>query len=491
MDINEVQKHLQSVISAGKVLSGEDEIASYNVVNPIIEDGNTPFCVVRPHNLEELQNVLKKANELSLNLTIVSSTGRHIRGGFLGNKENIIIDLSSWKKIDWIDRRNRVCMITPGVTYEELLKELKPHGLSIPLPLAPRSSKSVVAAVMDREPTTWPNKQWDIGDPVASTEFLFGSGELFRTGAAGGPGSLDKQREVGGAQKCPTGPSQTDFHRVVQGAQGTMGIVTWITMRAELIPSIQKPFLIGHDSLEKIIPFVYEVQRPWLGEHSFILSRSAAAMLMCAQDTESIDSVIESLPEYICLQNIAGFERLPKARIKYQELDIGDIALKYELSMEETAGKVNAAELLNKATSPCGDIDWRHALTGQCLSLFFLTTLDLTPKFVDLFNNLVRENDIDGKYIGVYIQPVVQNHACHVEFMVPYDQLNDSTVDKMKRFEKEAVTRLAEAGAFFSRPYGAANDVSFQQNPLAHDVLKKIKSIFDPNKVLNNGKWNL
>src|SRR5512139_1617120 len=129
--------------------------------------------------------------------------------------------------------------------------------MTIPMPLSPRAGKSVLAAVMDREPGTWANKQWDSGDPVGSTEFFFGSGERFRTGAAGGPGSLEQQRRSGGAQKHAAGPSQTDFHRVVQGSQGTMGLVTWVTLRAEILPTVQETYLVGAGRLEELIDYVY------------------------------------------------------------------------------------------------------------------------------------------------------------------------------------------------------------------------------------------
>ena len=76
-------------------------------------------------------------------------------------------------------------------------------------------------------------------DPVACTEFIYGTGELFRSGAAGGPGTLEEQRKSKGAQKMPMGPGQTDFQRVLIGAQGSMGIMTWISLRTELLPSIE------------------------------------------------------------------------------------------------------------------------------------------------------------------------------------------------------------------------------------------------------------
>jgi hypothetical protein len=441
--------------------------------------------------VDELEELLRLANKSGLNLTVGSSTGNHSKGGFAATKENILIDLSLWKRIPWIDRRNRVCLIEPGVTYGELLQALQPHGMTVPMPLSPRSGKSVIASVMDREPTLWPNRQWDISDPVASTEFIFGNGDLFRTGAAGGPGTLEQQRAVGGAQKSPLGPSQTDFHRIIQGSQGTMGVITWITMRAELRPTIEQPFLIGADSLLELIPFIYEVQRQWLGEHSFVLNRTAAAMLMSAQGGGGFEDIRSSLPRYVCLQNIAGFERMPRQRVEYQRKDIESIANKNKLSMTTFQGKIAAKALLDIATRPCGEIDWRHRLRGHCLSLFFLTTLDRAPGLVDTFMDLAGNHGIEKESIGLYIQPVVQNHACHVELMCPFEPGVPSDVELMRRLEKESVMRLAVAGAFFSRPYGSAGDVVFRQNPLSYEVLKKVKGIFDPNRVLNNGKWGL
>jgi FAD/FMN-containing dehydrogenase len=488
---SELGERIRSVLREGTLSSDPRDITAFQISNPLIDSAINPSFIVRPAKVDELQELLRLANESGLNLTVASSTGNHSKGGVAATKENILIDLSPWKRIPWIDRRNRVCLIEPGVTYGELLQTLEPHGMTVPMPLSPRSGKSIIASVMDREPTSWPNRQWDISDPVASTEFIFGNGEIFRTGAAGGPGTLEQQRAVGGAQKSPLGPSQTDFHRVIQGSQGTMGIVTWITVRAELRPTIEQPFLLGADSLLELTPFIYDVQQQWLGEHSFVLNRSAAAMLMSAQNKADFEDIRSSLPRYICLQNIAGFERMPKKRVEYQRKDIEYIASKNKLSMATSQGKIAAKALLDIATHPCGEIDWRHRLKGNCLSLFFVTTLDRAPGLIDTFMELTGKHAIEKESIGLYIQPVVQNHACHVELMCPFNPELESDVELMRKLEKESVVKLAGAGAFFSRPYGSAGEVVFKQNPLNYEVLKKVKAIFDPNRVLNNGKWGL
>ncbi len=490
MELKDIVKSFSAVLSPEDVSGDKKCLDAFTTDNPLLKNGVAPACVVRPADVDALTALVAKANETGANLTVSSSQGPHFRGGISGTEENVLIDLSSWDKVEWINRRNRVVQIQSGVTYPKLLETLKSHGMTVSMPLSPRSTKSVVASVMDREPTTWANRQWDISDPVASTEFIFPGGELFRTGAAGGPGTLEEQRASGGAQKCSLGPSQTDFHRVVSSAQGSMGVVTWITMRCELLPTIQKPFVLGSDDLDQMADFVYEVQRPWLGEHSFVLNRTALAMLL-GEDRVKSDDVLDALPGFICLQNIAGFERLPEERVHYQENDIRTIATKHDLKFETTIGGITALELQGTATTPCGDTDWRFGAKGHCLSIIFLTTLDCVSKLNSVFMAEANKKGVEEKDVGIYIQPVVQNHAAHVEYMIPFDPEDKSAAEALIDLEAKAVRALADAKAFFSRPYGTAGDVVFTQNPMNYEVLKKVKAIFDPNRVMNRGKWGL
>ncbi len=487
----EISQQLGAIVSEGRISRDPDEIRASLTQNPLVDAGAAPSHIVRPRDQKELTEIVELSNSRGLNLTITSSTGRHTRGGIAAHRDNILIDLASWKRIEHIDRRNRVSLIQPGVTYGELAQAVKDHGMVIPMPLGPRSGKSVVASVTDREPSTWPNKQWDWGDPVGSTEVIFGNASAFRTGSAGGPGTLEAQRSAGGAQKFSGGPSQTDLFRVVQGSQGTMGVITWITVRTEILPTVQRPLLIGVENLDALIPFVYEVQRPGLGEHIVILSRRALGMLMAGSDAGAPGDVSSSLPPYICLLNIAGFERFPKQRVRYQERDIREISARHGLSPVSALGAVSAEALLGVSTQPCGELDWRHGLQGDCLSIFFLTTLDRTPSLMKIFLDSAKRHGLTADGIGVYIQPVVQNHSCHVELMVPFDRDANGEADRMRTLEIEAVARLVGAGAFFSRPYGASQNVVFRQHPVHYELLKKVKDIFDPGRVLNNGKWGL
>jgi len=168
------------------------------------------------------------------------------------------------------------------------------------------------------------------------------------------------------------------------------------------------------------------------------------------------------LPGFVCLQNIAGFERLPRERLAYHKHDIECIAHQSNLRLEPQIGRLDAAELLNKATHPCGETDWRDALLGGCLSIFFQSTLDRMPALLKALLKqqlgLYRESEI-----GVYIQPMVQNHVSHMELMIPYNPGSLEQVDRLRQLERQATIHLIDSGAFFSRPYGSAAELVWRK----------------------------
>src|SRR5208283_2510166 len=99
-----------------------------------------PRCVIKPANAGEVQEAVRWANETSTPLVPVSSGPPHSRGDTVpGAPGAVVIDLSRMNRIIRIDRRNRIAMVEPGVTFGELQSALAASGLCAYLPLGPRS----------------------------------------------------------------------------------------------------------------------------------------------------------------------------------------------------------------------------------------------------------------------------------------------------------------------------------------------------------------
>ena len=138
--------------------------------------------------------------------------------------------------------------------------------------------------MLSREPVIMPHYQWDIADPIGSTEVIFGTGDMFRTGAAAGPGTIEEQRKAGGAAEGGRRPVGHVAASSLPGPQGTMGIVTWASARCELVPEIEQPYFIGSGDVAKLLEAAHWLIRLRLGNELLILNGADVAALMSQSD---------------------------------------------------------------------------------------------------------------------------------------------------------------------------------------------------------------
>ncbi|HJW29770.1 MAG TPA: FAD-linked oxidase C-terminal domain-containing protein, partial [Saprospiraceae bacterium] len=110
---------------------------------------------------------------------------------------------------------------------------------------------------------------------------------------------------------------------------------------------------------------------------------------------------------------------------------------------------------------------------------------------VSSYIRILKETALKGRYqgeIGGYIQPMVQGRGCHCEFNLPCDQSDSKELAEVQRFFMDASKTFMANGAFFSRPYGPWADPAYGRFTEGVIALRKLKSIFDPNNILNPGK---
>jgi FAD/FMN-containing dehydrogenase len=480
------KEDLTAIVGAANVSDAPELLEAYSRDESFVHHMK-PQCVARPQNAEEVQEIVQWANRTNTPLVPVSSGPPHFRGDTIPSLSGVVVDLSRMKRIIRINRRNRVAMVEPGVTFAELQPELEREGLRLPMPLCPRSSKSVLGSCLEREPTTIPKYQWDISDPLLCTELVFGTGDLFRTGEAAGPGSLEDQWASGQAQTNPMGPFQIDFFRLIQGAQGTMGIVTWASVRCELLPRLRRLFLVASERLESLLDFAYRLLWARLGDELLLLNNLNLAALL-GEDPHRIKALRETLPQWVLIFCIAGYERLPQERVEYQEKDIMDIAERFGLEPLSAIPGASESDVLEALSRASAEPYWKLKYKGGCHDIFFLTTLDRAPEFVTAMYRIAEAAGYPTTDIGVYLQPQMQGRACHCEFNLSCDPGSPTEVQKVRNLLIDASEALIRMGGFFSRPYGPWAEMAYGRDAQSVIALRKVKGIFDPNNVMNPGK---
>jgi FAD/FMN-containing dehydrogenase len=481
------KEKLAKIVGAGNVSyepAALDEYArDMSFVNSV-----RPLGVVRPATGDQVQKIVNLANETQTPLVPVSSGAPRFRGDTVpGTGGAVIVDMSRMKKVIRVDRGHRVAMVEPGVTFGELIPAVKREGLRLNMPLLPRQSKTVVGSMLEREPVTMPKYHWDISDPLACIEVVFGNGEIFRTGQAAGPGTIEQQWAAGAAQKTPYGPGPAQWQRLVQGAQGTMGIVTWASLRCELLPGLERPFLVGSPSLDKLFEMAHWLIRMRLVNECLLLNNTDLAAIMAARKAD-YRGLKDSLPPWVLFYNVAGYHYFPEDRVSSQIKGITDITRRIGLDAGGAVGGVSAAEMLKKVQQPSGEPYWKLRSRGACRDIFFIATSDKIEGLLGTMNEMANRYGYPASEIGIYLQPIVQGVNYHCEFNLFYDPEDAGEVNHVKGLAPAAIEALMAKGAFFSRPYDESARQIINRDAAYVAALTKVKDILDPNRVMNPGK---
>lgn len=477
------------VFKAGciKVLEPENIVSDPDVLAGYSKDisfaaPSKPLLAVYPGNKDEVQKIVRLANETRTPIIPVSSGTPRFHGDTVPSRGGVIVDFSRMKRIMNVDPINRCAMVEAGVTYGELIPELKKHGLRLNIPLLPRVSKSVVTSRLELEPNLIPKYQYDFTDPLMTLEVVYGTGEDLRTGSASGPGPLETLK----ADKVnPWGPGMIDYFRFLTAAQGTMGLVTWAMTKAEVLPSIQKLFFIPVDDIGKLTaPMAGFLKKRVVDECLALNSVSLAAIL--AEDwPEDFSELKTNLPPWTVMACVAGYERRPEERIGIMEKYLADICrdlgLKPQTTLQGAEGKESAIlELLSGPWEK--EPYWKLRYKGACNDIFFLTTLSQASRFIDLTKEVAARYIYPIDDIGCYVQPMVQGRGCCLEF-----NFLSGESSGMKMFLELSET-LIKSGAYFNRPYGPWAEMVYRRYAEGVTILKKLKDVFDPNNILNPGK---
>jgi FAD/FMN-containing dehydrogenase len=451
-----------------------------------------PRAVVKANSAEEVQRVVQWANETRTPLVPVSSTGPRQRGDTVPSvPEAVVLDLSGMKRIISVNRQQRIAVVEPGVTYGELQAALEKEDLEFSMPLAPREGKSVVASVLDMEPRLNALHQWNFIDPLRCTEVVWGDGNKMFTGeAGGGPLDLDRQQSTERWQVSGTGPMMLDFYRLLTGSQGSMGVVTWASLKCEAASPVHTLGFVAAKKMEDLVDFVYRVIRLRLGNEMAVFNKSALASL-AADTREGFELAAANLPAWVALVGVSGQSILPEKRAEAQSLDIADIAQQFGLEYLPALPGLSGDAAYRKLVRSCGVESWKAKKKGSFAELFFTTTLDRVPEFVSAMQSMALDAGYPVEDLGVYVNPQNMGTSYHCEFILSYDGSCASETARAKKLFQAASVKFAGLGAYYLRPHGSWSRLQLNKDAQSTAILQRMKEIFDPNNIMNTGKLGL
>lgn len=471
-----MKKELADIVGSESVFDEDLNLENYSIDYKSIQV-RKPSCVVFVKNTEEVQNVVRYANKNSIPITPRSSEVRFY-GATIPSQGGILMDLSRMNRILSIDQENTLVKVEPGVTWVQVQEELEKYGLMVCPPLLPHSKKSVLTSALEREPITIP--KYEYHETFLSGELVLGTGDLFYLGSAMG------KSHKGGS---PEGflPSA----RLITGAQGTLGIVTWANLKTVCIPTLDKLFFIPFENLENLVNAVYKLQKVMMGSECFALDRLNLASILSSDNPSDLKSVRARLAPWTLLFCLSGFKRQPQGRIDYEEEALMKISKELGFTSATSLPGIHetGAQIVKTFRGAWkSDRYWKDFYKGGFRDIFFHTTLNRVPEFTEAIENMARKHDYPVADIGFYLQPIEYGRICSCQYTFHFDPCDMDMAGKVSDLFLDASKLVINMGGIFTNPYGQWAEMVYSRSATFTKVMKILKNVFDPNNILNPGK---
>jgi Fe-S oxidoreductase/FAD/FMN-containing dehydrogenase len=209
-----------------------DIAAMPKLIKPLV--GNTiPDAVVQPENEEQLVELVLWAAQHRLPLTPRGKASSGY-GGVIPTKKGIVVDFYWMKDVLHIDREALTATVEPGITWEQLDRELNKQGLTLRLYPTSYPSSSVGGWLAQGGAGIGSYEYGWFADNVVSARVVLPSGEI---------------REFTHSPSTGSGKAL----ELIADAEGTTGIISEVTLRV-------RP-LVEEDVISIACPDAHELQK--------------------------------------------------------------------------------------------------------------------------------------------------------------------------------------------------------------------------------------
>ncbi len=443
-------------ITGGKRCSNsiEDRICySYDATTK----NHIPDAVVFPDNKEEISEILRLANTIHFPVTPRGS-GTGTTGGSIPLKGGVILVLTGLNSILEIDTDNFTATVEPGVITGDLHKAVEAKGLFYPPDPSSSNFSTIGGNIAECAGGPRAVKYGVTKDYVIGLEAVLPTGEIIKSGVSTAKGVVGY-----------------DLTKLLTGSEGTLAVITSITLRLIPLPETIRTMTAVFDRIEDAAASVAEIMR------SGTIPRTCEyldnASIACAESFAKIGLPVDAGAMLII------------------ETDGSPRETEYAINRLSAICREKGASSTEIATDDAETKKLWDARKAVSPALYMYGPDKINEDIVvprSRIPDVVKKIEVLKKATGLTMVSFGHAGDGNIHFNIMLDKKDPEQLFKAEKAVEEIFDYTISINGTLSGEHGVgikkSKYISKEIGKVELELMRNIKKLFDPNNVLNPGK---
>ncbi|MGE3974247.1 MAG: FAD-binding oxidoreductase [Bdellovibrionales bacterium] len=452
---------LKSFLREDQIFTDADSLKTYGrdwtrYVEP------QPLAIVFPKTTEEVAQIVRWARKTKT--SIVPSGGRTgLSGAAVAAKKELVLSLEKMNKELEFNELDSTLRVEAGMVTEDLQNLAKEKELYFPVDFASRGSSQIGGNVSTNAGGIKVLKYGLIRNWIAALKVVTGAGEVLELNK-----SLVKNA------------SGYDLRHLMIGSEGTLGIVTEVTVRLCPPTGPLNLFLMGVPNLDAVMK-IFEEYRNRTDLIAFELFTDKA-LKHVLNHAPSLKKPFETAaPIYLLVEVETPSEQSQEQALGvFESLTEQGLVVDGVLSQNENQSKdfwrlrEDISEALSRYTPYKNDISVKVSNVPQ-----FMRDIDT------IFSK--EYPDLEVIWFGH-----IGDGNLHISILKPTDMPMPEFVKRCQKVDQHLYSSIQKFGGSISAEHGVGLTkkpfLQFTRSPEEIQLMRQIKRVFDPDYILNPGK---
>jgi D-lactate dehydrogenase (cytochrome) len=447
-------ENLMSMVAPDRFSTGESNL-NLHAKDQSHHKPSRPEAVIWPIDRREVSNILKYANAQLIPITGWGA-GTSLEGNPIPVKGGIVLDFSQMNHILGIREGDFQADVEPGVGYRDLNGALRHKGLFFPPD--PGASATIGGMIANNASGTRTVRYGSTKDHVLKLTVVLANGEILELGTR--------------ASKSSSG---YDLIHLFVGSEGTLGIVVEATLRLVGLPEEASAAVVSFSSVAAAGKAVFEIIRSGLGPASLELL-----------SPECVELINQETGFHLKVSPTLFVEFHGPSKKQLAEI----LDLVREICNEAGCGEFRPAmgreerDHLFKARHDLGEMILRNNPGCSPMSLDVAVPITAYPEMIAFARERYDKSGIPG---------YIFSHAGdgNIHLVLTWKRGDQQQWEIIEQVNHEVVSKALSTGGTATGEHGVGigkRKFMDEEHGKSLQWMKRIKSLFDPNGILNPGK---